>query len=745
VNRFIAALTILAVAAPLGAQATKKNEGTKTAPPTKSAPVTKSAPATKTPAVTATKTAPATKTQPATASKAPAQAKTAAPAPSLSVVPSQTELKFGSRGETANLSARVLDSRTRRPVSQAPVVWRSAAPGVATVSPNGQVAAVSNGTTRLWAISGKDSTPVTVTVERRASRLGFAPERVYLDAIGSWQQFRVEIRDARNNPLDAGRDLPSCRLRDSYVASMAPNGRITARNNGLTWVLCQRGDLRDSLRVEVRQRAARAQIVRDRPEFVLKNVSDSLRLAMIAVDRLGEAIIDGWVTWVSHEPAIAHVDVSTGVVIGVSVGATTIVGRIDGIEDSVTVSVRDPIPPDVIAARARERVASRLPLPTGPFGPGAAGEFAAAPASGTGGGAAAAPAGPQLPLDSAVALQVIAPSRSPGPGDTVQVTAIARNYRNDLLTGRSFQWTIRDSSIASLLPDGRLIARDTGRVFVIGALGRLRDSAAVVIRVASATEVAANTSAPPPSLNRNAPPPGSGSARTSTGPRNPALVDSIIRAEVIGTSTLQSRVPRRSLALSPLVGMGERKIDDRADGDDTPALAVRGLVYGAQLDVALNRFFGLQGLFVAGNLSPTGNSVGLEQTMAELQGNLGIAVQPWLALKVGSTYRGFKRSVATDRWLTMRAGGELRLDFVGGAVRAIVGANYIPTVKIDTVSNRPDLGLGAAAGLEYRARLFTAGLRYEVERYDFPNPTPGVKHLEQFSTLKLRMGLLLGR
>lgn len=686
---------------------------------------------------------------PATPAKKPA-AKTAVPTPPapvpVTLVPSHKELRLAARGEVASLSVRVLNQGTRRPVPGATVRWRSASPLVATVSPSGQVAAVNNGTTQVWAISGRDSVAVPVTVTRKPARLGFVPQSVYLDAVGTYQPIKVEVRDARDNSLADGKGTPVCRIRDDYVATLAPNGRVSARNNGLTWVLCQRDVLRDSLRVEVRQRAARAQIVADGPSYVLKNVGDSLRLAMIAVDRMGETILDGWVTWISEEPAIAHVDVSTGVVIGVSVGSTTIVGRIDGIEDSITVTVREPLPRGAIAMRARERIASRLPLPQGDFdgaAPSAMGAPAVTPVAST-----SRPAGPAQPLDKVTRLDVVAPNRPHKPGDTVQVTAIARNYRNDLLTGKTVSWSTPDSAKARALPDGRMLLTDTGRVTVVGTIAEVSGQVVLNVRPAASDGGAQSDGlSVTPARRAGAAP--VGGARRSTGlsalnPRNQAIVDSIIRVDVIGTSTMRGHAPRRAISLTPIAGYGERLVDDRDTTDLTPPLRVRGLVYGAQVDIVASRMFGLQGSFLAGTLTPVGPT-GLKQTMAEVGGTATLALQPWIALLAGATYRGFARDVATDQWLTMRTGGELRMDFVGGALRAVVGATYFPMVKVDGVSNKPNLGLGATAGLEYRARLFTAGLRYDAERYDFPDPTPRTRHLEQVSSLKLRMGVMLGK
>src|SRR5262245_54271379 len=64
--------------------------------------------------------------------------------------------RLGSVGDTVRVSAGVLDA-SLRPVPDAQIVWRIERPAIATVSSKGVVRARAVGSTRLWAVVGRDS------------------------------------------------------------------------------------------------------------------------------------------------------------------------------------------------------------------------------------------------------------------------------------------------------------------------------------------------------------------------------------------------------------------------------------------------------------------------------------------------------------------------------------------------------------------------------------------------------------
>ena len=125
--------------------------------------------------------------------------------------------------------------------------------------------------------------------------------------------------------------------------------------------------------------------------------------------------------------------------------------------------------------------------------------------------------------------------------------------------------------------------------------------------------------------------------------------------------------------------------------------------------------------------------------LGEVSVRLNVLPAPWLAVGGVASSRGYEGAFATQRWTTLGAGAELRLDFAGGGVRTLVGATVLPSV---TVSGQPgpDLGFSSVAGVQVSRRRLVAGADYRIERYVFPpDVTLGRRH-EQLAGFVLRLG-----
>lgn len=132
-----------------------------------------------------------------------------------------------------------------------------------------------------------------------------------------------------------------------------------------------------------------------------------------------------------------------------------------------------------------------------------------------------------------------------------------------------------------------------------------------------------------------------------------------------------------------------------------------------------------------------------DRDVGEAEVRASVLTVPWLALHAGFSLRSYGTALARQRWTALRFGGEARLAFVGGGVTGILRGEILPSVSVSGL-DRPSRAYAAGAGLEYRAGVLTAGLRYDLERYDFPL-VAGVERREQLSSLKAHVGLTLGR
>ncbi|MYG84758.1 MAG: hypothetical protein F4192_05690, partial [Gemmatimonadetes bacterium] len=154
------------------------------------------------------------------------------PAPvatSITVAPSSHTL--ASIGATVQLTATVRDQNNNTMTGQA-VTWTSSVTAVATVSGNGLVTAVSNGTTQITARSGNASGTANITVaEPVPTRIAVTPSSHTLETIGATVQLTATVRDQRNNVM-SGQTI-TWSSGDAAVATVSGTGLVSAVGNGM--------------------------------------------------------------------------------------------------------------------------------------------------------------------------------------------------------------------------------------------------------------------------------------------------------------------------------------------------------------------------------------------------------------------------------------------------------------------------------------------------------------------------------
>lgn len=151
-------------------------------------------------------------------------------------------------GQTVQLTAAVLD-QNGQPVVGAVVNWSSNSVNVATVSSQGLVTAVGNGTATISAQSGSVSQNATVTVRQTAVSIEIDPDTVTLMAIGETVQLTAAVRDGNGRPV-AGADVAWASSEEN-VATVSDGGLVTAVMNGLAAITARAGSLSDTAMVTV--------------------------------------------------------------------------------------------------------------------------------------------------------------------------------------------------------------------------------------------------------------------------------------------------------------------------------------------------------------------------------------------------------------------------------------------------------------------------------------------------------------
>ncbi len=150
--------------------------------------------------------------------------------------------------DTLQLSATVRDEKNQ-PIPSAIVSWSSSDPSVVSVSANGLVTALGNGTAAIRATSGAKSVTADITAEQLPTTIEITPANALSIVTGQTLQLSVAVRDSNNNPI-AGAEI-NWRSSNPSVAGISPTGLVTARSNGQTTIIVSAGGLSHTVTITV--------------------------------------------------------------------------------------------------------------------------------------------------------------------------------------------------------------------------------------------------------------------------------------------------------------------------------------------------------------------------------------------------------------------------------------------------------------------------------------------------------------
>ena len=260
-------------------------------------------------------------------------------ATSITVNPSSQTL--ATIGATVQLTATVRD-QSNNPMTGQTVNWTSANTAVATVSGNGLVTAVSNGTSQITARSGNASGTASITVaEPVPTRIAVAPSSHTLEAIGETVELSATVRDQRNNVM-SGQSI-TWSSGDEAVATVNEAGLVTAVRNGMAEITAQSGGLSSDAAITVSQVPAAIVIAVDPEATTLTEIDQTLQLAAKVSDAKDVPIEDAAVSWSSSNESVATVD-GDGLVTAVGNGMAEITATAGEAAGMVSISVMAPSP-----------------------------------------------------------------------------------------------------------------------------------------------------------------------------------------------------------------------------------------------------------------------------------------------------------------------------------------------------------------------------------------------------------------
>ena len=254
-------------------------------------------------------------------------------ATSITVTPSSHTLP--AIGATVQLMATVKDQNNNTMSGQT-VTWSSANTAVATVSAQGLVSAVSNGTAQITARSGNASGWATVTVaEPVPTRIAMTPSSHTLEAIGATVQLMATVRDQRNNVMSG--QTVTWSSGDEAVATVSAQGLVTAVNNGMADITAQSGTATGRATITVSEPVPTTVTI-EPPSATLESIGATVQLSAVVLDQRENAIPDEMVTWSSGDETVATVD-EAGLVTAVGNGMADITAQSGEAMESATITV----------------------------------------------------------------------------------------------------------------------------------------------------------------------------------------------------------------------------------------------------------------------------------------------------------------------------------------------------------------------------------------------------------------------
>lgn len=164
-----------------------------------------------------------------------------------SVTISGDDLSFASLGLTAPLNATARNSDGA--AINTAISWNSSAVGVATVSANGTVTAIGNGTAIITAAAGGKSDQVTVNVAQVPAAIDISSPATTLTVAGTRVTLTAQVKDANNRQVDgAAIEWTSS---NTDVLPIAPDGKVTAAAPGSATITARSGNFTDDVVISV--------------------------------------------------------------------------------------------------------------------------------------------------------------------------------------------------------------------------------------------------------------------------------------------------------------------------------------------------------------------------------------------------------------------------------------------------------------------------------------------------------------
>ena len=209
---------------------------------------------------------------------------------------------LASLGESVDLTATAWDGLGTE-IADATFEWNTSAAGIASVTDQGTVSAVGNGSAEISATSGGVSGLADITVQQVVATVDVDPTSVELNSIGETAALGATVRDSRGNEIVGASVTWSIEGEGGIASVGAQSGIVEALGNGAVSAVATSDTVSGSAAVTVSQVAASIDVAPS--EATLTAIEQTLQLSATVRDANGYEIEGASVTWAACPAPLA--------------------------------------------------------------------------------------------------------------------------------------------------------------------------------------------------------------------------------------------------------------------------------------------------------------------------------------------------------------------------------------------------------------------------------------------------------
>ena len=306
-----------------------------------------------------------------------------------------------------------------QPLTGRTIFWSTGSPSLATVSSSGLVTGLAPGNAVIVAtVDGKQGSAVVQVRQVPVAAVTVTPATATI-AVNQTVALTATTVDASGNQL-SGR-IVGWSSSDNAIATVSTTGLVTALAAGSVTITASSEGQSGTATVTVGQIPVATVSVT--PSQSTLTVGQTVTLVATPLDAAGQPLTGRAVTWTSGSPGVASVS-AAGVVTAVSIGSAVITATIDGVDGLATVAVN--------------------PAP-------------------------------------AASVTVTPSSRTLTVGQTVTLSATARDAGGSVISGAPITWSSSDAAIATVSSSGVVSAVGAGTATITATSGTASGTATITV------------------------------------------------------------------------------------------------------------------------------------------------------------------------------------------------------------------------------------------------------------------------